>query len=242
MRLWPSSIRCDVASSPPRDIVDHDARQPVVPRVDEHARDRFGCAAARSLRRVGSGRRRAGRQSGGRGRETECACSAIRRLDVVEREVVRRGGERGHDAAHVARSARPPSRTGTRHRSRVFGCSERFCATELGRYSSASIASSTFARVAGRTFPRSLTTRETVAMPDARPGRDIRDPCLAAIPNRFHALTFCRRPPSKSSGESLDLPGTAPLRSPPTLKALPRTPFATRPAWTNSGPAAFCGR
>ena len=43
--------------------------------------------------------------------------------------------------------------------------SERFWATELGRYSSARIASSTRSRVGAATFPRSLTTRETVAIP-----------------------------------------------------------------------------
>ena len=43
--------------------------------------------------------------------------------------------------------------------------SERFRAIGLGRYFSASIASSTFARVTGRTLLRPFRTRETVPTP-----------------------------------------------------------------------------
>ena len=81
------------------DVVDHDARQPVMPRVDEHARDRFGAQPSHLLVRRDQGDDEQAVGAMGVGEQAERALLAIRRLDVVEREVVRRGGERGHDAA-----------------------------------------------------------------------------------------------------------------------------------------------
>ena len=74
----------------PGDVVDDDTRQPVMPRIDQHARDRLGAQPSNLF----VGRDQRDDQQAVRpmsvGEEAKCALLTIRRLDVVEREVVRR--------------------------------------------------------------------------------------------------------------------------------------------------------
>ena len=64
--------------------------------------------------------------------------------------------------------------------------SERFWATELGRYSSVRIASSTRSRVAARDVPAVVDDAGDRGDPDARPRGDVGDP-RCRFGNRFHA-------------------------------------------------------
>ena len=81
------------------DVVDHDARQPVVPRVDQHARDRPGAEPPDLLVRRDQRDDEQAVRPMGVGEQAERALLAVGRFDVVEREVVGRRRERRHDSA-----------------------------------------------------------------------------------------------------------------------------------------------
>ncbi len=100
----------------------------------------------------------------GVGEQAKRTLLTIGRLDVIESEVVGRRCESGDDPAD-ALDPEASVRNGSTTPIMSVRLSERFWATELGRYSRLRIASSTRSRVAAATLPRSLTTRETVAIP-----------------------------------------------------------------------------
>ena len=190
-----------------------------MPRVDEHAGDRFGTEPPDLLVRRDQGDDEQAVRPMGVGEQTECPLLAIRRLDVVEREVVRRRCERGHDAADAL------DRRGLRQERQYYADHERAFQREvLGDRARAVLE-----RADRLEHPLPCSRGDVPAVvddagdrrdPDARPRGDVRDP-RCRFGNRFHAGNFLPVLTSKVKGGFLDFPRDNVILSPPmSLKAL----------------------
>ena len=167
------------------DVVDHDARQPSVPRVDEHARDRLGAEPSNLLVRWDQGDDEQAVRAMGVGEQAKRTLLTIRRLDVVESEVVGRRGERGDDPAdaldrrglreerqHDADHERPPERE-------VLGDRARAVLETADRLEHPLPCRS-------RDVPAVVDDARDGGDPDARPCGDVGDP-RGRFGNRFHS-------------------------------------------------------
>ena len=185
------------------DVVDDDARQPVVSRVDEHARDRFGAQPSHLFVGRDQGDDEQAVRAVGIGEQAERALLAIRGLDVVEREVVRRGRERRHDAADAL------DRRGFRQERQHDADHE----CPLQREVLGDRARPVLERANRLEHPLPRRRRDVPAVvddardggdPDPRPRRDVGDPG-GWFRNRFHAVLFNLLPASTSKVEGMVL-------------------------------------
>ena len=177
-----------------RDVVDRDARERRVHRVDQHAGDVGDAGGARARPRAGAWRRRAARRPGRPGRRARMRAAAgppTRRRRPSGRSASRsrpstipRTRSTADGLVKKGSTPRPPSSAAVR------GCGRPSSAGSSAR----SIASRTRSRVVGRTSGMAVQDARDRGDADPGPGGDVRDAgwpgsLLSGFWKRFHHLT-----------------------------------------------------